>query len=79
MLWGAERSFPPSRIAPSVDGGVVVSFLRDDVRANIEFFDSGEIAAAVARPGHAVRVWEIENTEDDLAEAINDIRDSIGD
>jgi len=58
---------------------VVVSFLRDDVRANIEFFDSGEIAAAVARPGHAVRVWEIENTEDDLAEAINDIRDSIGD
>ena len=77
MLWRIDDAFRPSRIAPSVDGGVVVSFLRDDVRANIEFFDSGEIAAAVAQPGHDVRVWEVENTDDDLAEAIRNIRDSI--
>ena len=67
----------PDRIAPSVDGGIVVSFLRDDVRANIEFFDNGEIVAAVAKPGRDVRVWEVENTEKGLMSAVRAIRNAI--
>ncbi len=74
---GDREAAMPNRIAPSVDGGVVISFLRDDVRANIEFFDNGEIAAAVAKPGRDVRVWEVENTEKGLTAAIDEIRHAI--
>ena len=77
LLWRHEDSVRPSRIAPSVDNGIVVSFLRDAVRANLEFFDSGEIAATIARYGMTPRVWEVENAEDAIERAIDDIRDEI--
>ena len=73
----ASHGMKPSRIAPSVDGGVVVSFLRGAIRANLEFFGE-ETAAAIVREGEPPRVWEVV-AEEEIEAALGEIREVLQD
>lgn len=64
--------FKPSRIAPSVDGSVVISFLVDKVRTNIEFFDD-IILAVIAKEGQPIDIWEVK----DVDQAIDKIIEAL--
>ena len=57
----------PSRVAPVVDGGIAVSFLRDNVRASIEFSNTGDVVGVIARQGCEIVVWDIEDNEGMMA------------
>ncbi len=70
QLWNNKPSFEPTRIAPTVDGSIVISFLDDETRANIEFFDSGEIAAMISKPEEEPHIWGIDDGEESLYDAI---------
>jgi hypothetical protein len=62
----------PSRIAPSYSS-IVISFLRDNMRANIECFYDGSLAGCIAIVGQRVDVWDVK----DLHESIRKIKDSL--
>ena len=66
----------PSRIAPIADGGVAVSFLKDHFRASLDFLDSGEVVAIVARRGSESDVWDVGSIEE-LHEAIHRIHSAL--
>lgn len=76
-LWKTRPSFAPTRIAPTVDGSVVVSFLDDETRANIEFFDSGEIAAMRARAKEEPHIWGIGDDEESFDDAIESLSNAF--
>jgi len=66
----------PSRIAPIADGGVAVSFLKNDFRACIDYLESGEVVAVIARRGSESVVWDIEGREE-LEEAVRRIASAL--
>src|SRR5881396_551686 len=41
-----SMEFPPDRVAPSVDGGIALTWSRDGRYANIELFNTGEVMIA---------------------------------
>lgn len=41
-----SMEFPPDRVAPSVDGGIALTWSREGKYANIEVFNSGEVITA---------------------------------
>lgn len=59
----------PSRIAPSVDGSIVISFLADKIRTNIEFFDD-IILAVIAKDGQSPDVWEVKDVDQTIDKII---------
>ena len=63
----------PSRIAPSVDGGVVISFLVDKVRTNIEFFDD-IILAVIAKEGQPIDIWEVKDVDQTIDKIIEALK-----
>lgn len=67
-------SLPPTRLTPTVEGGIAVSFLAGANRAVIEIYNSGEIAAATYSDEGEPTVWELDETEARLLSAINQIR-----
>ena len=67
-------SLPPTRLMPSSEGGIAISFVEGDNRAEIEIYNTGQIAAATYS-GHSEPVaWELTNTDSALKNAIIDIR-----
>jgi hypothetical protein len=66
----------PSRIAPIAEGGVAVSFLKNNFRASLDFLDSGEVVAIVARRGSESDVWDVESS-DELQQAIHRIHSAL--
>ena len=50
----------PDRVAPSTEGGIVISFFEDPKYADIEFFNSGEIAAIISDADDR-KVWKSQN------------------
>lgn len=56
----------PDRLAPSTEGGVVISFFEGQRYADIEFFNSGEIAAIVSDTNDR-DVWEATVIEIDVS------------
>lgn len=61
----------PCRIAPSVEGGIAISWKKDDKKANIEFFNTGEILTATRDKAGKPIVKEF--TTDELRDAIKEI------
>jgi hypothetical protein len=76
LLWDSGYS-KPSRIAPSSDDGVLISFMGKKGSANIECFNSGEIVAAVTSPHEAPRVWQVDRTPGAIRAALEEIADAI--
>jgi hypothetical protein len=70
-----ESSFvPPSRLMPSVEGGIGLLFGDGEARAGLEIYNSGEIAAATWRSEGDPTVWEMDPSDSSLKKAIEQIR-----
>jgi len=66
------NSFPPTRLMPSVEGGIGISFVAQDNRADIEVYNTGEIAAAIYSNVKAPETWTVPDRS--LEMTINCIR-----
>lgn len=49
----------PTRIIPSADGGVTITFYAGDRYADIECFNSGEILAMTKRGSERADIWPV--------------------
>ena len=65
---------PPTHLMPSAEGGIAISFVDGDNRAEIEIYNTGEIAAATYSGRSEPMAWELSNTESALKNAIIEIR-----
>jgi len=69
-----KASFPPTRVMPSVAGGIGLSFVEQDNRARIEDYNTGEIAAAIYSALKAPETWTVSDTQCSLKTTIDRIR-----
>ena len=65
---------PPSRLMPSAEGGIALSFVDGENRAEIEIYNTGEVVAATYSAQSEPDVWELNNTGAALETAIGAIR-----
>ena len=71
------EALAPTRLLPSVEGGIAVSFVGKTVRAEIEIYNTGEIAAATYSGYEEPEVWEFNNIDDSIRSAIETIRERL--
>ncbi len=64
----------PTRLMPSSEGGIAISFVEGDNRAEIEVYNTGEIVAAAYSAHSDPLVWELQDTDHALKQAIARIR-----
>ncbi len=67
-------SLPPTRLTPTVEGGIALSFVEDSSRAVIEVYNTGEIAAATYSDQGEPAVWEFDPNEVAILDCIRKIR-----
>jgi hypothetical protein len=67
-------SLPPARLMASAEGGITMSFVEGKNRAEIEAYNTGEIAAATYSGQSAPTVWELTDEHSDLEQAVVQIR-----
>lgn len=70
-----EMSFQPQRILPSVEEGICISFSRGNRYADIECFNSGDIAALVSDGTGNPQAWPV--VPDQLRESLERLRDYV--
>lgn len=70
----SDLDFEPSRIDPSAENGVCLSFRVANRYADIECFNSGDVLAITSEGSGQPQVWEVNATSDDLRTAIARIR-----
>jgi 23S rRNA pseudoU1915 N3-methylase RlmH len=68
-----ELDLKPSRILPSVEEGVAISFGKNDRYAVIEAYNDGALAVALTSDGKAVRSWEFADERQEIREVLEDI------
>ena len=68
------EALPPSRLLPSSEGGIAISFANEHGRAEIEIYNTGEIAAATYSDQDDPIVWDIDGSDSGIAAAIGQIR-----
>lgn len=64
----------PTHLMPSAEGGIAISFVKGDNRAEIEIYNTGEIAAATYSGRSEPIAWDLMNTESALKNAVVEIR-----
>ena len=64
----------PARLLPSSEGGIAISFVRNARRAEIEGYNSGEIAAVIYGSDKESVAWDLSAIEEEITEAIETIR-----
>lgn len=69
-----EDLLPPTRLMPSSEGGIAISFVEGDNRAEIEIYNTGQVAAATYSAHSEAVAWELSDTDSALKNAIIDIR-----
>ncbi len=69
-----EMNFRPSRVTPSVENGIGISFIFEDKYADIECFNTGEVLAVISDGKEIPDVWEVELTRQGLKSAVGKIR-----
>ncbi len=67
-------SFPPTRVMPSVEGGIGLAFVEQDNRADLEVYNTGEIAAVIYSALKAPETWTVPDTDRSLKTTIDRIR-----
>lgn len=70
-------ALPPVRLLPSVEGGIAITFAEENGRAEIEIYNTGEIAAAAYSGTEDPTAWEFGANEDEIKTAINRIRECL--
>lgn len=69
-----EKELPPHQVCASAEEGVCLSFLKGQLYADIECFNTGEIIAATSDRAGRSDVWEIYQSDNDISDAIDRIR-----
>lgn len=64
----------PSHLMPSAEGGIAFSFVDGENRAEIEVYNSGEIAAATYTNRSEPIVWELSESDSELRTLAHKIR-----
>lgn len=64
-----EMGLIPSRILPSIEEGLAVSFIREDRYCDIECFNSGSIVA-VTSDRVTPDVWQVKRDEEDIRRSL---------
>jgi hypothetical protein len=67
-------STPPSRITASAEGGVGICFIQGEKYADIEILNNEVMLATMYRGASEPRIWELENREESIRAAIEQIR-----
>ncbi len=67
-------SLPPNRLMASAEGGIAMSFVEGNNRAEIEVYNDGEIVAAVYSAEQDPVVWEVADANPAMQLAIHRIR-----
>lgn len=67
-------SLPPLRLLPSSEGGIAISFVKGALRAGIEIYNTGEIAAATYTQQDQPVVWELDGSKAAIKDTIEQIR-----
>jgi len=73
------EALPPTRLMPSSEGGVAISFIEGDNRAEIEIYNTGEIAVATYTSDSEPVVWELDGSAPAWKQAIHNIRVRLAD
>ncbi len=73
----AKEDFASPSIDASVEGGICISFQRDNRYGDIECFNSGEVLAVISAGGDETEAWEINNLVRDLPAALSKIRNFV--
>jgi hypothetical protein len=68
------EALPPLRLLPSVEGGIAISFAEGETRAEIEIYNTGEIAAAAYSGQGEPTAWEFDGSDSGIRTAIEQIR-----
>ncbi len=69
--------FRPDRIAPSAEGGIMLSFYVGKRYGDIEMFNTGEILAVISDGNGSPHVWEVAESKTAITDALETIRDHI--
>ena len=69
-----NASLAPARLLPSAEGGIAMSFVEGEQRAEIEIYNTGEIAAATYAGQGEPAVWSLDANETSLKNAIEQFR-----
>jgi len=72
-----KMGFPPTRITPSVENGVGISFICEHKYADIECFNEGDILAVISDGKGIPEVWEVESTTLAITSTIDKIREFL--
>ncbi len=71
------RNLPRPDISPSGEGGVTLSFFKQDKYADIEFLNSNEVLAVIARRGTPSRAWSLGSDRRSVSDALDEIASFI--
>ncbi|MBU0514869.1 MAG: hypothetical protein KJ621_08865 [Proteobacteria bacterium] len=63
----------PSRLAPSAEDGVGISFYKGNKYANIECFNDGEIWATISDPPKEAEIWQLSISPEDIRLSVEKI------
>jgi len=77
LVLASGEGCPPQRLAPSVEGGIALSWRLGSRDANIEFFNNGEIYAATTEADSIPYIWEVEPSRQGLIRSLETIREHI--
>ena len=67
-------NFPPTKVTPSVENGVAISFIQAEKYADIECFNTGEILAVTSDRQGNPDVWKVEDNVEAIESALERIR-----
>jgi hypothetical protein len=68
------EALPPSRLLPSAEGGIALAFAQGDGRAEIEIYNTGEIAAVAYSGDDEPAAWDLDATDAAIRSTIEQIR-----
>ncbi len=69
-----ELNFPPTRVSPSVENGIGISFIKGEKYADMECFNTGEILAVTSYGQDYPPVWEVDCDREALKSALERIQ-----
>jgi hypothetical protein len=69
-----ELNFAPTRVTPSVENGIGISFIKGEKYADIECFNTGEILAVTSYGQENPPVWEVACNREALKSALERIQ-----
>lgn len=74
LIMLVESDAEPTRVDPSVEGGICISFIRGNRYGDIECFNTGELLAATSDGKSEPSVWTVTPDRDGIAAAASAIK-----